>query len=85
MILDSSLLSYVYLVFYLDITLQQLNYYQLKTQRFVPEIIRKKEDLGDGHTAIVYFTHGEPEDYNPIGWINQFREFDQQKLNLFLF
>jgi protoheme ferro-lyase len=26
----------------------------------------------------VYFTHGEPETYDPIGWINQFREFDEQ-------
>ena len=56
-----------------------------KDTRFVPEIIRKKEDLGDGHTAIVYFTHGEPEDYNPIGWINQFREFDQQKIKFIPF
>jgi protoheme ferro-lyase len=23
-------------------------------------------------------THGEPETYNPIGWINQFNEFDEQ-------
>ena len=32
------------------------------------------------HTAILYFTHGEPEMYNPIGWIQQFREFDHQKI-----
>jgi protoheme ferro-lyase len=31
-----------------------------------------------GHTAVVYFTHGEPETYDPIGWINQFNEFDEQ-------
>jgi hypothetical protein len=35
-------------------------------------------DPGDGHTAVVYFTHGEPETYDPIGWINQFNEFDEQ-------
>ena len=46
--------------------------------RFVPELTRKAGDTGEGHTAIVYFTHGEPETYNPIGWINQFREFDEQ-------
>jgi len=56
-----------------------------KDKRVVPELIRKKEDLGDGHTAIIYFTHGEPEDYNPIGWINQFREFDQQKIKFIPF
>jgi sirohydrochlorin ferrochelatase len=26
----------------------------------------------------VYFAHGEPETYDPIGWINQFNEFDEQ-------
>ena len=46
--------------------------------RFVPELTRKAEDVVEGHTAVVYFTHGEPETYDPIGWINQFREFDEQ-------
>jgi sirohydrochlorin ferrochelatase len=60
--------------------------YSLNTRRFlnrddpraVPELTRKAGDVVDGHTAIVYFTHGEPETYNPIGWINQFNEFDEQ-------
>ena len=46
--------------------------------RPVPELTRKPGDPGLGHTAVIYFTHGEPETYNPIGWINQFNEFDQQ-------
>lgn len=46
--------------------------------RAVPPLTRSKEDPGHGHTAVIYFTHGEPETYNPIGWINQFREFDEQ-------
>ncbi len=46
--------------------------------RPVPELTREKGEPGDGHTAIVYFTHGEPETYDPIGWINQFNEFDEQ-------
>jgi sirohydrochlorin ferrochelatase len=46
--------------------------------RPVPEITRATGDPGDGHTAVVYFTHGEPETYDPIGWINQFNEFDEQ-------
>jgi sirohydrochlorin ferrochelatase len=46
--------------------------------RHVPELTRVPEQEVPGHTAIVYFTHGEPETYNPIGWINQFREFDEQ-------
>ena len=60
--------------------------YSFNTRRFlnredprsVPDLSRKAGDPGDGHTAIVYFTHGEPETYNPIGWINQFNEFDEQ-------
>jgi len=46
--------------------------------RPVPELTRAPGDPGLGHTAVVYFTHGEPETYNPIGWINQFNEFDEQ-------
>jgi len=45
--------------------------------RFVPAITRLPETKGD-HKAVVYFTHGEPETFNPIGWLNQFREFDEQ-------
>lgn len=48
--------------------------------RPVPAITRARTDPGQGHTAVVYFTHGEPQDYDPIGWINQFREFDEQKI-----
>ncbi|MHA2074893.1 MAG: hypothetical protein ACW97X_09765, partial [Candidatus Hodarchaeales archaeon] len=50
----------------------------MNDDRFIPRIMRSKDDPGSGHTAVVYFTHGEPETYNPIGWINQFREFDEQ-------
>jgi protoheme ferro-lyase len=46
--------------------------------RPIPDITREKGDPGLGHTAVVYFTHGEPETYDPIGWINQFNEFDEQ-------
>lgn len=46
--------------------------------RPIPELTRAKDDPGLGHTAVVYFTHGEPETYDPIGWINQFNEFDEQ-------
>jgi len=46
--------------------------------RLVPELTRTAGEVTGGHTAIVYFTHGEPETYDPIGWINQFNEFDEQ-------
>jgi len=46
--------------------------------RPIPELTRSKEDPGLGHTAVIYFAHGEPETYDPIGWINQFNEFDEQ-------
>jgi len=49
--------------------------------RPVPELTRQPGDPGLGHTAVVYFTHGEPETYNPIGWINQFNEFDEQEID----
>jgi protoheme ferro-lyase len=49
-------------------------------ERYVPNITRKLQDSGKGHTAIVYFTHGEPETYSPISWINQFRELDEHNV-----
>jgi len=45
------------------------------------ELIREIGDQGKGHTAVIYFTHGEPETYDPIGWINQFNEFDEQGIS----
>jgi len=48
--------------------------------RPIPELTRRKGNPGLGHTAVVYFTHGEPETYDPIGWINQFNEFDEQEI-----
>ncbi len=52
--------------------------------RSIPEITRTN-DSNNGHTAIVYFTHGEPETFNPIGWINQFKEFDSQGIRFIPF
>jgi len=63
--------------------------YLIQTQIFLaredsrplPELTREKGSPGLGHTAIIYFTHGEPETYDPIGWINQFKEFDEQGIS----
>jgi protoheme ferro-lyase len=63
--------------------------YVLDTERFlsredsrpVPELTRAEGEPGDGHTAVIYFTHGEPETYDPVGWINQFNEFDEQGIS----
>ncbi len=49
--------------------------------RPVPILTREPGDPGLGHTAIIYFTHGEPETYYPLGWINQFNEFDEQGID----
>lgn len=53
--------------------------------RFVPELTREPGDPGDGHTAVIYFTHGEPPTYDPISWINQFKEFDEQEIEFIPF
>lgn len=63
--------------------------YSLRTRIFLntpdsrtcPLLLRQPSDPGGGHTAVIYFTHGEPETYDPIGWINQFREFDEQGIS----
>jgi sirohydrochlorin ferrochelatase len=59
-------------------TLNTHRFLNREDSRFVPELTRKASDEGEGHKAIIYFTHGEPETYDPIGWINQFNEFDEQ-------
>ncbi|MCK5344544.1 MAG: hypothetical protein KAR20_14120, partial [Candidatus Heimdallarchaeota archaeon] len=56
-----------------------------KDTKELPHLTRKMDDSGLGHTAVIYFTHGEPETYNPIGWIHQFREFDEQKIKFIPF
>jgi hypothetical protein len=48
--------------------------------RPMPELVRQKGEPGDGHTAVIYLTHGEPAVYDPISWINQINEFDEQGL-----
>ena len=53
--------------------------------RKLPQLVRDPGAPGNGHIAVVYFAHGEPEEYNPICWINQFREFDQHKIRFIPF
>ena len=53
-----------------------LRFLEKEEDMMMPELTREEGEKGDGHTAVVYFTHGEPETYNPIGWINQINEFD---------
>lgn len=48
-------------------------------ERELPAITRTENSLGDGHTAIIYFTHGEPLSYDPMPWIETMREFDHDK------
>lgn len=48
--------------------------------RPMPELTREKGDPGDGHTAVIYLTHGEPPIYDPISWVNQMNEFDEQEI-----
>jgi biotin carboxyl carrier protein len=45
--------------------------------RQLPQI--ERTDGGDGHTAILYFTHGEPPGYSAQPWIDTIREPDHAK------
>ena len=49
--------------------------------RPMPELTRAMGDPGKGHTAVVYLTHGEPPVYDPISWVNQMNEFDEQGID----
>lgn len=47
-------------------------------ERELPELLRM--DGGDGHTAVLYFTHGEPPGYSAQPWIETIRELDHDKV-----
>jgi sirohydrochlorin ferrochelatase len=47
-------------------------------KRELPKLVRK--DGGDGHTAILYFTHGEPPGYSALPWIETIRELDHDNV-----
>lgn len=44
--------------------------------RDLPPLTRTPNTPGLGFTAVVHLTHGEPEQYDPTGLINAFREAD---------
>jgi hypothetical protein len=81
-VLDAAIASCMVIVsFLIGYSLMTRGVLATKENRFIPRISRLKDDKGFGHTAIVYFTHGEPETYTPQSWINQFREFDKQGIS----
>jgi hypothetical protein len=47
-------------------------------KRELPKLVRN--DGGDGHTAILYFTHGEPPGYSAQPWIETIRELDHDNV-----
>jgi hypothetical protein len=46
--------------------------------RELPKLVRT--DGGDGHTAVLYFTHGEPPGYSAQPWIETIRELDHDNV-----
>lgn len=51
-------------------------YLSQSEQRELPEITRPVGDPGEGHIAVLYYTHGEPPAYSPMPWIETFHELD---------
>jgi sirohydrochlorin ferrochelatase len=51
-------------------------YLAQEEHRTLPAVTRAPDDRGDGHTAVLYFTHGEPPAYSPMPWIETFHELD---------
>jgi len=62
-----------FLAGYLGATTRFLNRHE---NRILPAITRAQGESGTGHTAIIYFTHGEPPAYDPAPWIETMHEFD---------
>jgi protoheme ferro-lyase len=56
------------------------NYLFLSQEDFYELGTITRTDGGDGHTAILYFTHGEPPGYDPLPWILTMREFEHDNV-----
>ena len=63
LVADVGLLVVLFVLGYLGAT---RIYLAQKEERKLPAITRTEGEPGDGHTAILYFTHGEPPAYSPI-------------------
>jgi protoheme ferro-lyase len=76
------ILSFVFspITFVLGYILATYLVLKVPEQSNLPLITRSKTDKGNGHTAIIYFSHGEPENYTPVAWLRQFQEFDRQHI-----
>jgi len=53
-----------------------IRFLKQQENRPLPAITRSPGERGLGHTAVIYFTHGEPPAYDPLPWLETFREFD---------
>jgi protoheme ferro-lyase len=51
--------------------------HRLKESEPLPVLKRATSDPGAGHIAVIYLAHGEPETYDPVGWLHTFNEFDE--------
>lgn len=71
---DTALLLALFVTGYLSAT---LFYLAQAEEGELPAITRAEGDPGDGHTAILYFTHGEPPAYSTMPWIETFHELDK--------
>ncbi len=67
-------LSVLFLCGYALATNQMMN---MPEEENAPLLTRSTEDPGKGHTAVIYISHGEPVTYDPIVWINQFKELEE--------
>jgi sirohydrochlorin ferrochelatase len=54
-------------------------YLNQSEERVLPEITRSPEEPGDGHVAVLYYTHGEPQAYSPWPWLETFHELDKDR------
>lgn len=51
-------------------------YLAQEEHRNLPQITRQPGDPSNGHTAVLYYTHGEPPAYSAMPWIETFHELD---------
>jgi len=69
------------LVFFLSGYLGATGYFLSQNEtRDLSKLTRQPGEKGLGHTAVIYFTHGEPPGYDPFPWLETIREFDHDKV-----
>ena len=68
------------LLFIISFLVTNMQFLTQEIDHHLPVLTRQTADTGDGHTAVIYFTHGEPTAYSPNAWLETMTHLDEDKV-----